>query len=220
VPLSKLVKRQRVHFSRNPLLMRVLRAFGFVRERGEGIPRMFEIMEASALPPPDLQDDGLTFTVTLRNTSLFDEETMRWLRQFPLERLNARQRRILAWCYQGQGSFAVRDYARVNEVDISVAQREIQQMVNQGIVERVGERKAARYYPVAQAGDLLDKLRDFFKRHDSLSNAEFRQLAAISNYKKASALLRRLTEEGFLRAKGEKRWTRYYPTGQLIQKRI
>jgi ATP-dependent DNA helicase RecG len=37
------------HVSRNPRIVRVLTAFGYMRELGEGIPRMFEVMEREGL---------------------------------------------------------------------------------------------------------------------------------------------------------------------------
>jgi hypothetical protein len=47
-------------------------------------------------------------------------------------------------------------------------------MVGLNVVERLGERKAARYYPILQGGDVLDKLRDYFQRHETLTNVAFR----------------------------------------------
>ena len=55
------------HPSRNPLLVRALAGAGYMRDEGEGIPRIFEEMAAAALPAPGIEvRDGL-FAVTLRN---------------------------------------------------------------------------------------------------------------------------------------------------------
>ncbi len=44
VTLERLKRLERVHASRNPRIVRVLTDFGYMREQGEGIPRMFETM--------------------------------------------------------------------------------------------------------------------------------------------------------------------------------
>jgi ATP-dependent DNA helicase RecG len=43
-----------LHLSRNPLIVRVLIDAGYMREQGEGIPRMFQVMEEADLAPPEL----------------------------------------------------------------------------------------------------------------------------------------------------------------------
>jgi len=161
VKIEDLQQGKSVRASRNPRIMRTLKFLRYVRERGEGLPRMFEEMESSNLPTPELRADGEFFMVTLRNTPVFDAETMNWLRSFPLDRVNARQRRILANSYQsGRGYFVLGEYSDINRVSKETAQKEIRALVEQGIVERVGTRKAAKYYPVLQKGSLREKLRD------------------------------------------------------------
>lgn len=59
----------RQHATRNPRLVRVLVDLGFMRDQGEGIPRMFAEMEALFLPSPSLEATEREFRLTLRNTS-------------------------------------------------------------------------------------------------------------------------------------------------------
>jgi ATP-dependent DNA helicase RecG len=66
VTLERLRNRERVHASRNPRIVRVLTEFGYMRELGEGIPRMFEVMERQGLHPPEFRMEGGRFVVTLR----------------------------------------------------------------------------------------------------------------------------------------------------------
>ena len=44
------------HASRNPLIVRVLVIAGLMREVGEGVPRMFEVMESNGLHKPDFAE--------------------------------------------------------------------------------------------------------------------------------------------------------------------
>jgi len=67
VTLDRLLKRERIHASRNPRIVRVLTNLGYMREQGEGIPRMFEAMEQEGLYPPVIRIEGdAVFTVILR----------------------------------------------------------------------------------------------------------------------------------------------------------
>jgi len=46
-----------VHESRNPLMARVLREVGLVREVGEGMRRIFSVMKSNALAEPEIEND-------------------------------------------------------------------------------------------------------------------------------------------------------------------
>ena len=80
--LEQLRQQKSIHFSRNPLIVRVLADLGYLREMGEGVPRMFQEMETYGLHPPEFSAEGFVFTVTLRNAPVYDEATLRWLNQF------------------------------------------------------------------------------------------------------------------------------------------
>ena len=134
VTIEQLRHQQRIHFSRNPLLVRVLADLGYLREMGEGIPRMFQEMEHHGLQAPEFSIEGFIFTVTLHNTPIYDEATLRWLNQFGTTTVNSRQRRLLAYAYSHGKSFSTMDYQRIGEVDRDTAYREIRLMVKLGIV--------------------------------------------------------------------------------------
>jgi ATP-dependent DNA helicase RecG len=134
VTLEQLRQHKSIHFSRNPLMVRVLADFGYLREMGEGIPRIFQEMEHYGLQPPEFYTAGFLFVVTLRNTPIYDEETLRWLNQFPAAQINFRQRRLLAYAFCHGKTFSTAEYERIAEVDRDAAYREIRSMVKNGIV--------------------------------------------------------------------------------------
>ena len=134
VTLEQLRQRKSIHFSRNPLLVRVLADLGYLREMGEGIPRMFQEMENYGLQPPEFSAEGFFFIVTLRNTPVYDDTTLRWLNQFGNTQINLRQRRLLVYAYCHGKSFSTTDYQRIAEVDRDTAYRDIRSMVKVGIV--------------------------------------------------------------------------------------
>ena len=134
VTLEQLQQHKSLHFSRNPLIVRVLADLGYLREMGEGIPRIFEEMEHSGLRPPEFAAEGFLFVITLRNTPVYDEETLRWLGQFRQSEITFRQRRLLAYAYCHGKTFSTAEYERIAEVDRDTAYREIKNMVKNGVV--------------------------------------------------------------------------------------
>ena len=95
---------------------------------------MFQEMDHYGLKPPEFSTEGFFFTVTLRNTPIYDEATLRWLNQFGTSSINFRQRRLLAYAYSHGKSFSTADYQRVGEVDRDTAYREIRTLVKLDIV--------------------------------------------------------------------------------------
>jgi ATP-dependent DNA helicase RecG len=134
VTLEQMRQHKSVHFSRNPLLVRALGDMGYLKEMGEGIPRMFEEMEQHGLQPPEFALEGFFLVVTLRNSPVYDDETLRWLHQFTAAKLNLRQRRLLAYAYCHGKTFSTAEYERVADVDRDLAYRDIRALMKAGIV--------------------------------------------------------------------------------------
>ncbi|MBM4466529.1 MAG: hypothetical protein FJ014_13405 [Chloroflexi bacterium] len=219
VTLERLLRRDRVHFSRNPLLVRVLTDLGYMRDLGEGIPRMFEVMEENYLRPPELGQDGFMFQVTLRNTPVYDLQTQRWLEHFVSYPLNQRQRRILAYARQHGNAFTSRAYQKVNEVDRDLAYREIQEMIALGIVARSPERYGRMYCVVEPSAPSpipveLVAVLDALSRQEYVTNKDLQAAWHVSRVM-VWKRVKKLAEEGFLRLEGVGSKTRYYPTDRL-----
>jgi ATP-dependent DNA helicase RecG len=220
VTLERLLRREHMHFSRNPLLVRLLTDLGYMRDLGEGIPRMFEAMERSYLRPPEFVQEGFLFRVTLRNTPIYDLQTQKWLEQFTGYGLNERQRRILAYAHQHGGTFTNRAYQRVNEVDRDLAYREIRDMIRLGIASRPSGRYGRTYRvtePTAEKPlpDDLTAILDVLSSQGYVTNEDLRSAWDVSRstaWKRAKEFI----GEGLLRREGEKRGTRYYPAGELL----
>jgi len=134
VTLEQLRQQKSIHFSRNPLIVRALADLGYLREMGEGVPRMFQEMETYGLHPPELSVEGFIFSVTLRNAPVYDEATLRWLNQFNAAQVSLRQRRLLAYAYCHGKTFSTAEYERIAEVDRDTAYRDIRLMVKNNIV--------------------------------------------------------------------------------------
>ena len=119
-----------------------------MREIGEGVPRMFQEMEHNALRPPEFSTEGFFFTVTLRNTPIYDDETLRWLKRFDRSRLSLRQQRLLVYALSHDKLLSTADYQRVAEVDRDTAYRDIRSLVKMGILAPI--KPKSRTYRVVE----------------------------------------------------------------------
>ena len=219
VTLERLLRRERMHFSRNPLLVRVLTDLGYMRDLGEGIPRMFEVMEQSYLHPPEFSQDGFMFQVTLRNTPVYDLQTQRWLQRFAGYPLNERQRRIMAYAHQHGDAFTSRDYQKVSEVERDLAYHEIQEMIRLGIVGRRSGQYSRTYLVVEPATAKpmptdLPPILDILFTRGYVTNQDLREIWGVSRAT-AWKRVKEFVAGGFLRQEGDRRGARYYPTDKL-----
>lgn len=148
VTVEQLRMQKSVHFSRNPMLVRVLADLGYLREMGEGVPRMFQDMERYGLRPPEFSNEGFFFTVTLRNTPIYDESTLKWLSQFRRFQVSHRQQRLLVYAYSHGKALSTKDYQKIGEVDRDTAYREIRSLVKLGILAPL--RSKSRIYRIIE----------------------------------------------------------------------
>jgi len=222
VTLEKLRNRERVHASRNPRIVRVLTAFGYMRELGEGIPRMFEVMEREGLRPPEFRLEGGRFVVTLWSTPVYRPETMRWLRRFERQGLARNQVRLLAYAYEHGGRFTSRAYQKLVGVDLYTASRDIKDLMRRGIVRltkpkgRVYEVIAEPEKAVAEIPPELAKLRPVLEQKGFVKNSDIQKALGVSPVR-ARLIARRLVLKGWLEPIGEKRGRRYVPSAHIIK---
>ena len=69
--IKNLYQLEGAHESRNPLIARVLKENKLMRELGEGMKRIFDLMNESELEKPILYSNGLWFSVTLNNKTVY-----------------------------------------------------------------------------------------------------------------------------------------------------
>ena len=61
-----------VHFSRNPKLAQFLHEYEYVKEFGEGVDRLYEVMKDAGLPKPEYKVDAFMLYATIRNKRIGD----------------------------------------------------------------------------------------------------------------------------------------------------
>jgi len=213
VTLERLRKRERVHASRNPRIVRVLTDLGYMRELGEGIPRMFDVMEGEGLYPPEFRlEADVIFTVILRNTPVYGPETRRWLRQFEPLGLSGNQKRLLAYAREHDGTFTSRAYQKLAGVDIYTASQDIKDLIRKGVARRT--KKGGRVYRLVTSTEKAPVPEDFARLEPALEqqgflrNADVREALNVTR-EQAKRLLQQWTTLGLLKLVGKGRGARY-----------
>jgi len=218
VTIEHLQKRERIHASRNPRIVRVLTDMGYMREQGEGIPRMFDAMEREGLHPPEIRlEAGAIFMVAFKNTIALSTDTMRWLQQFASLDLTGDQKRILAFAKEHGGAFTSRDYQRLIGVDIYSTSQDIKNLIRKGVVKL--PKKGGRIYQVMEHAntdsptekpDTYIALEPTLKEKGYIKNVDIQNILDVPAFQ-ANRIAQRLTEAGFLVPVGEKRGRHYIP---------
>ena len=144
VALDELRAGHRAHASRNPRIVRTLLDLGFMRDMGEGVPRMFGEMELLFLPPPQLDVGAHRFAVTLRNTPTITSETAQWLASLSTESMTEIQVRalVVALARGHVSNAALRDATGADTLTASGALRALR---DHGLLKAEGAGPATYY---------------------------------------------------------------------------
>jgi ATP-dependent DNA helicase RecG len=95
VSIDDLKQLKRTHESRNVMIARVLKELGYMREMGEGIPRIFSTMRTSDLVDPEFHADADSFSVILRHKSIFSPKDIEWLNGYQEIELSRDEQRVV-----------------------------------------------------------------------------------------------------------------------------
>ncbi|MDR1970650.1 MAG: putative DNA binding domain-containing protein, partial [Treponema sp.] len=95
ITIKELEELKGVHQSRNTYIARVLREFGYIRELGEGIRRIFELMESNDMVKPKIESPNKSFVVTLFYKFIYTKEEKIWLDNFESFNLSREQKTIV-----------------------------------------------------------------------------------------------------------------------------
>lgn len=215
VTLERLLRRERIHASRNPRLVRVLTEWGYMREQGEGVPRMYEAMEAEGLYPPNFQIEAdVIFAVILRNEPVYSPETRRWLKQYDGLGLTGDQKRLLAYAKEHDGTFTSQAYQRLASVDIYQASKDIKDLIRKDLVQlpnkggRVYELRQAERTSALEPPPEYRVLLPILEGQGFVRNRDIRDALGVSSLK-ANRIAKALEATGWLRREGNRRGTRY-----------
>ncbi|MGO9028928.1 MAG: ATP-binding protein [Acidimicrobiales bacterium] len=203
--------------ARNAALLDALHRMGLAEDLGRGIDRIEDDMVADLLQPPEFEDDGSFFTVTLRLSGTVTPLERAWVRQLiDREKLDARSGPVVVQAAR-QGSIANTEVRILLGVDSVVARSILHRLVVEGVFEQRGERGGAQYVLAPTAGapvrirhsdEELDQIVLELARNLPVTNALVRDHTGLDRLD-ALDLLRRLVQSGRLTQEGTRRGTRY-----------
>lgn len=133
------------HETRNSYIARVLREYGYIRELGEGIRRMFELMTKNELVPPRIESPNKSFIVTLFYKYIYSKEEKLWLDNFKELDLSREHKTIVNLGINGRLISPKEIFEHVGIVDTDYYRRVLEELRRMGILEsKVSSNEAAR----------------------------------------------------------------------------
>ena len=213
VTVEALNRREGVHLSRNPLIVRALVGLGYMRELGEGIPRMFDEMEREGFYPPKFSlVGGFMFHVSLRNQPVYDRETLEWLQRYEGIGLTGNQKRLLVFAKAHNGHFTSRDLQKLAGLTIYEASNEIKMLIRKGAVQQL--QKGGKVYRLSAPDqplilpDELTPVMQILEQQGRLTNHDVRQAMGLDR-KGALRIIQRLILLGIIKSENKGRRTHY-----------
>lgn len=134
--IKNLYQLEGAHESRNPLIARVLRENKLMRELGEGMKRIFDLMKESELERPILYSNGLWFSVTLNNKTVYSAKQQEWLKLFSGFNLTSNQKNIVLLGMQDKEISKADIQSALNSTDLQVYNNEINYLTLKGILKK------------------------------------------------------------------------------------
>ncbi|MGB9613223.1 MAG: ATP-binding protein [Candidatus Margulisiibacteriota bacterium] len=126
------------HYSRNPLIAKVLNQLDYIEEIGMGIKRVREEMASLRLPLPSFENEGINFKVTFLCPKISEE--------FEKKEVKLNKRQLLAIEYIKKiGKITNREYSTINNIGRVYAFKELSDLVRRGVVKKVGKGRSIYY---------------------------------------------------------------------------
>ncbi len=132
-------------FSRNPIIVQILSDLGFVERLGYGLNRVVRAMRQAGLRPPFFEEVGGSFRATLFNDDLGVPQPPPLLARLPGLETNHRQ--TLALNFIGQNlRITNREYQDLcPEVHPETLRRDLAELVEKGLLVKIGDKRATYY---------------------------------------------------------------------------
>jgi len=154
------------HQSRNTYVARVLRETGFIRELGEGIRRIYNLMQSNDMVEPVIKSENKTYSITLFYKYVYSPEEKLWIEEFSDFDLSREQRTVVRLGVNGRLISAKEIFDNVGIVDEKDYRELIASLRELGILDttmssneatkyrkKYGSRKAVPRYKILQPSD-------------------------------------------------------------------
>ncbi len=134
ITIKDLEELKGVHQTRNTYVGRALREFGYIRELGEGIRRMFDLMKSNELIPPKIESPNKSFIVSLFYKFIYSKEEKIWLDNFEQFELTREQKTVITLGIDGRLISPKQIWESVGIVDTEVYRQLIQSLQDYDIL--------------------------------------------------------------------------------------
>ncbi|MGX7418030.1 ATP-binding protein [Carnobacterium gallinarum] len=129
-----------VHFSKNPVIARTMNEFGWVREFGEGVDRMYNEMETFFLDDPVFEEKNNTVKLTLKNNiyirRIRQSESIETKTNVEWEQLSLDEQRALSVIYN-KGKVRTSELAVILDKSPNTSRKILDKLVANGILKNV-----------------------------------------------------------------------------------
>jgi len=132
------LKKPHPSIPRNPLIARVLYLAGFIEVMGSGIGRMTDSLKSQGLPEPEFREEMDGFSVRFYK-DIYTEENLRAMG------LNERQIKAVLYVKE-RGKITNREYQELTLVSKPTSTRDLQALVELGLLEQRGITGKGTYY--------------------------------------------------------------------------
>ncbi len=143
------------HETRNTYIARVLREYGYIRELGEGMRRMFTLMKSNELVEPQISSPNKSFIVSLFYKFIFSKEEKLWLDNFKDIELTREQNTVIKLGIDERLISPKEIFENVGIVDTEKYRLLVESLTELGILERVIP--ATRAYALAKKNSASKK---------------------------------------------------------------
>jgi ATP-dependent DNA helicase RecG len=134
ITISDLKSLSGVHQSRNTYIARVLRETGFIRELGEGIRRIHDLMKTNDMVEPVMKSENKTFSITLFYKHVYSPEEKLWLEEFDIVQLTREQKTVVRLGVNGRLISAKEIFENVGIVDEKVYRELLESLRKIGVL--------------------------------------------------------------------------------------
>lgn len=137
-----------IHQSRNSYVARTLREVGVMRELGEGMRRIFEVMRHSEMAEPELVSGVGNFQLTLLNKAMYNRDELFFLDGYKDYNLSSEEKSVVLMGRRGELISANDIWARLGIVDTEHYRQLVEALQRKKILGTEVER--ARSYALAK----------------------------------------------------------------------
>lgn len=135
ITLQDLESLSGAHQSRNTYIARVLRETGYIRELGEGIRRIYDLMKSNDMIAPKISSGNKSYSITLFYKHVYSKEELLWLENFKSFDLSREQKTVIRLGVDGRLVSAKEIFDSVGIVDEKAYRELVESLRVLGIIE-------------------------------------------------------------------------------------